>query len=426
MADYYVYMNSSQDDADATWNSSTLAFLNLDLAFDTAGAGDTIHVAHDHNYSAYAANIIYSSAGTWGNPVWVVCENRTTGAYAITAVEDTSGGSYDITLDGSALSHGVNYISGDDFLCGANDTWLFQDCYIKVLSSSGNVSIGLRHILTWNNVDFKTGHANNYIYADGAMFLWNGGSVIVDAVAPTSLFSGPRGSSIEVRGVDASVVTTNIVNNAGTSGLGAMDVLLAGLKVAAGITLFEDTVATGGRFVAHSIDNGDAFYRFEEKAAEGNTVQDTANYLNATYDGTNGFSAKMASNAGPYIKEWFRPTRFKLWEQRLSAANPTLTIETITAGVTLQDDEFWIEIEYPNSTDEALMDWDRTSRLADPNGTPSNLTTSTESWTEVLASEVKQKIAVTISGGAAGVHTVWANLAKPSTTVYIDPDVAVS
>ena len=119
-----------------------------------------------------------------------------------------------------------------------------------------------------------------------------------------------------------------------------------------------------------------------------------------------------------------RPLRFKLSEF-YSAANPTLTVETITAGVTLQDDEFWLEIDYPNSTNEALRDRDDSSRQdvgwsgGSGPGTPANLTTSTEAWTEDLGSEVKQKVAVTISSGAAGIHTVWACLTKPSTTVTL-------
>ena len=92
----------------------------------------------------------------------------------------------------------------------------------------------------------------------------------------------------------------------------------------------------------------------------------------------------------------------------------------------LQDDEFWIEVEYPDSTDEALGKLDQSNRASTILATPADQDNSTESWTENLTGEVKQKSEVTISGGAAGIHTVWACLAKPSTTVYVDPDVTVS
>jgi hypothetical protein len=136
---------------------------------------------------------------------------------------------------------------------------------------------------------------------------------------------------------------------------------------------------------------------------------------------TPAFSAKMVSSA---TASYNLPLRFKLTEF-YSTANPTITTETITAGVTLTDAEFWIEIEYPDATDEAYGKVDITSKNVILTAA-TNLTTSTAAWTEDLAGEVKQKVTETISGGAAGIHTVWAYLAKPSTTVYVDPDVAVN
>ena len=49
MAYYYVYHGSLQDDSDATWNSSTLAYLDLSLAIaGSVTIGDTIYVDSTH------------------------------------------------------------------------------------------------------------------------------------------------------------------------------------------------------------------------------------------------------------------------------------------------------------------------------------------------------------------------------------------
>jgi len=197
-------------------------------------------------------------------------------------------------------------------------------------------------------------------------------------------------------------------------------------KLPSGVALLDSSTLQNESFIKVYGSNADTIYEFQEKTYEGSTVSATNCYRTngAKYDGTNGYSAKMVSDST--TKELISPLRFKLADVWCSA-NPTLTIHIITSNITLQNDEFWIEIEYPDATIGALGKIDRTSRAATILTTPANLTSdSGEGWTEDLASEVKQKIVETISGGQAGIHTIWACLAKPSTTIYVCSKVDVS
>lgn len=181
--------------------------------------------------------------------------------------------------------------------------------------------------------------------------------------------------------------------------------------------------------IAESCSNSNIIYQFHHEVSQGTVDDDTANYLAAKYDGTNGYSAKMVSNTNAH--EILNPLRFKLADIWNPTANATVTVNVIHEGVgggtagDLQDDEFWIEVVAPDSTTGALGKT-ISSAPASSLATPADLTNNSEAWTEVLTGEVKQQAQVTLSGDQAGILTVWACLGKPSVTVYVDPKVVLS
>jgi len=437
MADYFVWHGSAQDDGDATWNSSTLAFLTVAAAFATAAAGDDVWAAHDHSH-IYGADTILANNGTAANPIKVTCVNRTTGALATTAVEKTTGISY--TLDwgeDNVIYDGVNFGSADNVNIDLDTVYVHRNATVELLTNTTD------HIyipygdcdFRWENIWFKANNAgHDLVIKEGVHFLWSGGGIAESGLSINNLIDpeADQGGDITLRNLDLSKVLSSIIDIGTTVSSGIYRIKLVGCKLPSGVPILSTSSFNAPHeIIAYSCDNGNGYYFFEETYLEGQIVQATNCYRTSgfKYDGTNGNSAKMVSNANALDSK--RPLRFKLAEI-WSDANPTLTVETITAGVTLQNDEFWIEVEYPDSTTKALRKIDRTSRQhvgysgGSAPGTPANLTASTEGWTEDLAGEVKQKVAVTISGGATGPHTVWACLAKPSTTVYVDQLVAQS
>ena len=182
-------------------------------------------------------------------------------------------------------------------------------------------------------------------------------------------------------------------------------------------------------FKIHGFGNGDTYYSFQEASAEGTTEESTAIYRDGggMYDGTNGYSVKMTSTTS--VVEGLHPLRFKIAELRLDlTTGKTLTVHIVQdAGTVLQDDEFWLEVEHPDSTDLAFGQFIQTRiGLLD---TPANLPASTETWTGDAGGADHRKDSHTISaitGADNAAVTVWACLAKPSTTIYACPKIEVA
>jgi len=407
------------------------AFADLDIAFGTAAAGETIYVAHNHAASYGDTGLTYNNNGTVAEPINVICVNSTTGSLATTATESAGTTITSTEFENSVYCYGVTFSQGY-FKFETDCHWVFEKG--GLIGNYNNAIYVARLYYDDSNVelidfDFKfPGTLGSIRMYAGNHFKWVGGQVNA-TTPPDYLFqtSGSSGSVIEVRDVDLSAVGEAIFETLSTSiSLGLVRAKLIGCKLPSGKPVLQSSsFVLDHEVIVHSCDTGDGYWYFEETYLEGQIKQSTAYYLNATYDGSAGFSAQMVSNTNAL--DHVRPLRFKLCEV-YADANPTLTVEL--TGAVLQNDEFWIEIEYPDADDKALRNIDDTSRVTygwsggNGPGTPANLETSSETWSTTDLTE--QYIEETISGGAAGIHTVWACLAKPEITVYVDPDVTVS
>jgi len=109
-----------------------------------------------------------------------------------------------------------------------------------------------------------------------------------------------------------------------------------------------------------------------------------------------------------------------------STTEKTFTIECIYDSLTnLQDDEIWMEFEYPANNTDGLgaIAKDKCAIF----GTPADQTASTVAWTTTGITNVnKFKLSVTVTPGKKGPITAKVILAKASTTVYIDPMITES
>lgn len=437
MAVWYVYHGGDDDPGygptdrtDPTqadnWSN---AFTDLDSALDAVAAGDTIYVAHDHEY-AYTANVVYTSPGTLASPVKVICVNRVTGAYATTAIEDADGSTYDITLGtGLCNIYGVTFKIGDDLNTTSGDVqWVFVDCDIQLNRSGGgviNINAGVSIVLI--NSTLTLADSGNYVQFSsyGSCFIWYGGSLSGD---PDILIQDEalRGSTVEIRGVDlSSMVGGSLCEGAGTIGEYPPHVLIEGCKLnaTAPSLVSGNPVIPKAFYKMIGCHSGNVPY-FQENYTEGNIYHDSSVYRSGADPSSNNFSAEIVTTGNA---SYHNPLRYKLAELWCSA-NPTLKVHC-THDVNgdssdLQNDEFWLEIEYPTSSNAAYRQWNRSSKCG-VLSSPSDLTTEgSAGWTS--SQNVDNSISVTISGGAAGVHTVWACLARASETVYVCPQIDVS
>ena len=108
--------------------------------------------------------------------------------------------------------------------------------------------------------------------------------------------------------------------------------------------------------------------------------------------------------------------------RHVEAASQTITLY-LASSSTLNDDDFWIEVESPSELSTATTQSKLRTTLGSITSTPTALTSDTSTWTGTGVGTA-QKIEVPISPTIAGTVTVRCYLAKPSTTVYVDPKLS--
>lgn len=440
----YVWHGSSQDDADGTWNSATIAYLTLELALAAVDAGGIIYIASEHSQTSGAGDLALTSTnGTLALPVTTISVDKDN-SDAYRRMDDDTGkieltGLAAFQFEGFDIFVGLYWDTTEDnfeVLKTSDRSQKFFDCKIVID----------RNLLTATGLD------------NDAAVLFDGCNIIFDGVNSNFTIGGGvvtiLGGTIECTGTVSSYLF-NLSSNNRVAKLFVSDVTITGIdgddslvrggrdagdtvifkrcKIPAGIAglLSADPVGDTGSFKFHSVSNSDIIYQFQENYYEGQINEDTGIYLDATYDGANGYSAKMVSLATAI--EWVRPLRFKLAEIWVAATGKVLTVELMTDNVTLQNDEFWIEVEYPDSITRALGNI-LSTRMTNITDSPANLTASGKGagdWTGEggLGTPVYQKVAADFTGvadEAIGVYTVWACLAKPSTVVYVCPKIVVN
>jgi hypothetical protein len=458
-----IYLRSTDgDDADdgSTW---ALAKATMGAAITAAGSGGIIYVSQAHS-ETISTSTTWAFPTTVGNACKVIAVND--GAEPPTATVDKDDATHPLFLLSGSIALDINGfvnffgieigLTGSEFVnayirvsTALDSLLVFDKCYINVDavgSTGGYILIGsssnnsVHRSCVFNDCDFNLTNGDHSIQvaAGGYLSIRNGKLLGMSSSTGACIFSldtfgADRSSRIDVAGFDASQLGSDQyvceVNNYSDS---VADIHRIKLPATfAGFTntkQFQHSFAPP--FKVHSYGDGDQYYKFYECGIEGEIEESTAIYRDsgATYDGTNEYSAKMVSSADA-TENSGGTLRFKLSELTLDLTGAkTLTVHTCQdAGTVLQDDEFWILVEYPDSTDLALGT-SQTTRVVSL-GAPTNLSASTETWTGDSVSADHRKCAVTISAitGADNAQvTVWACLAKPSTTLYVCPKVEIS
>ena len=432
----YVWHGSSQDDADATWNSATIAYLTLELALAAVDAGGIVYVASEHVQTQAADLTCGSTSGTLAAPVTIISVNKDDSDAYLAMVDDAAPGKIettgasDINISNSDIFIGLTFNVGDDLrLIHPNNNYIMIDCKFAVddIMNIGQTTYDID--VFWFNCVYEQITTGYWVIDRASTFTWKGGTFSFNGgdINAVGIFNITNGAHVEVSDVDFQDLDGgDALVSIGQSTIGSC--LFKRCKVPAGIGGLVDSVPVSPNQSAkfYSVSSSDIIYQLQENYYTGQINEDTAIYLSATYDGTNGYSYKMVSSANAI--EWTRPLRFKLAEI-YTAANPTLTVElNLDSATALNDDDFWVEIEYPDETTGALGTLDQTSRATTITTTPAALTSSAKSWTGTGAfgDEQKRSVSVTIAAGQAGAHTIWACLAKPSTTIYVCPKIVVT
>lgn len=103
-----------------------------------------------------------------------------------------------------------------------------------------------------------------------------------------------------------------------------------------------------------------------------------------------------------------------------------MSIEVLTDGVTLHDDDAWLEVQYLDDAGYplgALVSDERPSQLA----AAADQDASTANWTTTgITTPVKQKLSVTFAPREKGYIQARVRVARPSSVIYVCPQLEVA
>jgi len=289
--------------------------------------------------------------------------------------------------------------------------------------------------VVWDNTTVTFSNASQTIYLGTGEFTWkNTASAIVGTIPTAGLLNGNSGSvtfgNVLIDGVDLSAMGANPLFNissqeAGTRcvlrncKLNASYLLVAWLATSLGYgTLMIDVI---------NCDSSGTNYKIHREAGEGKIDQETTVIMTGgASDGTTGISWKMASNANPV---WALPLEsfpIAVWNNN-SGASKTATVQILTDSLTaLKNDDIWMEIEYLADSGDPQSGFISDTK-SDILQTGTAQPTSTATWTTTgITNVMTQQLQVSFTPQQFGPVTATIKLAKPSTTVYVNPVISIA
>lgn len=426
MATYYVDSNATGLNDGSSWSNAWTSIASV----PTGTGGDVILVSNSHSESG-TTNIM--AAASVSNPQQVISTNPSTGTYQAGAT---------FVSGGFNLYKGIRY-SGITFRCQTGDIKLnveggICECYECTFEgdSSGaspfyNQGVVVRggtyyygHGRFINcTFDFTNDNYNVGAVTANKSFVFIQDCTFINAKSPffraTTDFTHNH-KKFEVRNCDLSAATSLVLG-----GQQRCDFLISNCKISSSVS-YLSAAFTEPLAVLDIIDCDDGTISSRHgltarEAYQGSlsTVY-TEHRTSGANDGTNDYSWKMVTNSN--AKEVTQSLESNLIVREVDSGSQTITVY-IAGGSSLNDDDFWIEVESPSEEASPTAQGKFRTTKPDPLATPTALTSDTSNWTGSGVGTV-QKVEVAIAPTIAGTVTVRCYLAKPSTTVYVDPKIS--
>jgi len=421
MATYYVDSNATGLNSGTSW---TDAWTNLSSSI-IASSGDTVLVASDHNEVTDSATYRYAT-GSIQAPVCITSVNKATGAYTKGAAVRQSNAAGDIILDGNAKFSGLELTAPRNFTFAQNETTKCFDCDF-IRTSNANASFG-----------FGSNNSESAVYFESCLF--------DSSVTPsTRLFGFSRDfQSINFR--NCSFVTNNettfhIFGNFTSGTINFFDCDLSQVPAISGdyraaytLNATRCSIPSAWSLMATALspfqinlfdcDSGTitaGSYGVRQRSTYGSVDRVNTHYRSSgANDGTTDYSLKLTTDSTARENAaWVRSIPIV---KTVESGSNTITVY-VASNATLNDDDFWIEVSSPSEESSATARGKFRSTQALPNATPSALSTDSSSWTGSGVGTV-QKVDVAINPTISGTVAVAFCLAKPSTTVYVDPKIS--
>ncbi len=214
MAILFVDDGGSNTSPFDTWVKACTTGIQGAMADGACVAGSTIYVGHN-SVATYGGDATYTNQGTFAEPVNVysVTQGDET-TYNIGAIEDASGGIWDLNVDGFVNVYGVHFKTGDNFQSAGtadNKAWQFFDCHIELtgISAVDTIAIVSANGMVWRliNTNLTFGAITQGLQLFAASTLeWFGGTLNTNINDLIEIHNN-TGGYVKIRGVDLSVMT---------------------------------------------------------------------------------------------------------------------------------------------------------------------------------------------------------------------------
>lgn len=434
-----VYVDDSASGAnDGT--SKTDAYTSI-LSADGAGsaAGDSVWVSHTHNEDLGGAVTINFSNGSSTNPVKIFSVNFSDDTLTPGAtIFNTSANN--TVINGHIFVYGITVNMGAALMIASTtDRQVWDTCTIGInTGASGNRILSLSNSLNGGaflrfhdstiNLDTNGGSSSLVSIVSQGIFEFVNCTISVNSAAQSIFDLFARTARVLVQNCDlSSSPETTLLD---WSSVQNAEIIFRRCNLPASYTPSTGAIGLGCRMIIENSSAGTisapvlAPQRVEHEF--GVIAASLTRYrTGGANDGeqANAYSWEMASNAN--CREIYSPIESPPMIRWVGTGSQTLTVY-LASGVTLQDDEFWIEVSSPGEGGSPTARGVLNSTRAEPMDTPANLTTDgTSTWNGTGVGTL-QKIDVAITPAVAGPVVVRAFLAKASTTVYLDPKIEVA
>jgi hypothetical protein len=440
VANKYCWSGATGTGDGSSWAN---AYTTLTLAAAGMAAGDDLWVAHDHAETTAGA-VTINIPSTDGTTSRVIAVSRA-GSVPPVAADMVATPTASVTTTGANNLNisASSYVYGITFNCGTGSSaatltcnlsakkGVFENCAFKNLTTSTTSSIipsGTGAWTDWINCTVEFGNALQGFGTRTGKFRWSNkptSAAIVGATLPTTLVVSQAAiiADWEWSGLDLSALGAGkTLVNPSIQGPGWLRIV--NCKLGASVTVSSTPAVRTTRgpdlIGCGSTGNVERNERYRQQGTL--TTETTIVRTGGASDGTTPYSWKIVTTANSKREDPFESFEGAIWNDQTGSAK-TLTVHVLTDNVTLQDGDCWLEVEYLGSSATPVTTMANDAPATVLTAAANQPTDSGATWTTTgLTTPVKQTLDVTFTPQMAGPIRWRVKVAKPSITVYVDPN----
>lgn len=406
--------------------------------------GDRVYVSSDHSETISGNGNYQLNATNSFSTIRVISVNKA-GSVPPVAADLQAGAS--MSCSGAVLfdSHTMTYWDGVYFTSsggntislnngGGDKTQYFKNCKFIFSGAGGFDNSQGPCKIVFDNTTIQTANTGFSFKASNAMdFTWiNTPSAFSGSTAqPTKLFNNSNGGGMmnaKIRGVDLSYLTGTLLGASFASD--AHQILLDSCKINSAVTRYQASTDGNSLISFDEIELVNCYdgtnILNERYTPHGTVTMDTTTYLSGgAADDVGSYSLKMVTNGSP-TSELTAGAIDSFWldvENTVTGSSKTATVELVSSS-SLNNTDIKLQLEYQGTSGSPVATFAESN--ANVLTASAALTASSATWNSPPSTPVYQKLQVTFTPQRAGRVRGRVLLGKASTTVRVNPQIAIT